>query len=216
MIVLTPAQRRERNRREMMNAILQVSRDLMREEGAAALNLNEVARRVGMKTPSLYGYFDSKMAIYDALFKQGMVIFAEQMAVPVGLVGWDRFAYFLEAYMRFAVENPELYQMLFERPVPGFEPSEESMALSLATLEYGRGEMVSFLAETGIQPNLPVEQAVDLAIAMAHGLTAQHMANEPHVAVGNGRYGGLIAQAVTIFKAAWGGEVGRASDGASL
>jgi AcrR family transcriptional regulator len=205
MTILSPTQRRRRNRQEMIDAILQVSREMMREEGAAALNLNEVARRVGVKTPSLYGYFDNKMAIYDALFKQGMEQFAEATAVPPGVTGWDHFAYALEAYMRFAVENPDLYQLLFERPVPGFEPSAESMAVSLATLERARADMSSFLAAAGIEPGLPAAQALDLTIAMAHGLTAQHMANEPHLGVGDGRYGGLIPQAVAVFKAAWGG-----------
>ena len=50
---LTPAERRQRNRQEMIQAILDVSREVMREEGVAALNLNEVARRLKMKTPSL-------------------------------------------------------------------------------------------------------------------------------------------------------------------
>jgi AcrR family transcriptional regulator len=214
MTILTPAQRRKRNRQEMIDAILHVSREMMREEGAAALNLNEVARRVGVKTPSLYGYFDNKMAIYDALFKQGMELFAQKTAVPEGVSGWDHFAYALEAYMRFAVENPELYQLLFERPVPGFEPSPESMAVSLATLARGRADMSKFLAEAGIDAGLPVDQALDLTIAMAHGLTAQHLANEPHLAVGNGRYGSLIPQAVALFKAAWGSAAQQATEGA--
>lgn len=204
MTILTPAQRRKRNRQEMTEAILQVSRDMMCEEGAAALNLNEVARRVGVKTPSLYSYFPNKMALYDALFRMGIELFAEQTTIPEQLSGWERFAYAVEAYMRFAVENPDLYQILFERPVPGFEPSEESMAASLAALNRGRRELAEFFAVTGIDPGMSVEQATDLVIAMSHGLTAQHMANEPHLPVGEGRYGTMIPQAVALFKAAWG------------
>ena len=54
----------------------------------------------------------------------GMEMFAEKIATPPGISGWDRFEHALEAYMGFAVENPELYQIMFERPVPGFVPSE--------------------------------------------------------------------------------------------
>jgi AcrR family transcriptional regulator len=204
MTILTPAQRRERNRQEMIDGILQVSRDIMREQGAAALNLNEVARRVGVKTPSLYGYFPNKMAIYDAVFRQGMEMFSEKMTVPEGITGWDSLHYVFEAYMRFAIENPELFQIMFERPVPGFEPSEESMAISLATLNRGRKEMAEVFTEIGIDPGVPTEQAMDLTNAIIHGLTAQHMANEPHLPVGEGRYGSLIPQAVALFKTAWG------------
>jgi hypothetical protein len=101
------------------------------------------------------------------------------------------------------VENPELYQILFERPVPGFEPSKESMAVSMASLTRGREEMAEIVAEMGIDPGVPIARAMDLTIALSHGLTAQHMANEPHLPVGEGRYGSLIPHAVAILKAAW-------------
>ncbi len=61
--VLSPRERRQRNREEMVAAILDAARAVMREEGVAALNLHEVARRVGLRTPSLYEYFPGKMAL---------------------------------------------------------------------------------------------------------------------------------------------------------
>ena len=78
------------------------------------------------------------------------------------------------------------------------------MAFSLESLGRARAEMAELLAEMEIDPGLPIERAMDLNIAMSHGLTAQHMANEPHLPVGEGRYGSLIPQAVALFKAAWG------------
>ena len=49
----------------------------MREQGVAALSLREVARRVQMQAPSLYAYFPSKMALYDALFLMAVRLRAE-------------------------------------------------------------------------------------------------------------------------------------------
>jgi AcrR family transcriptional regulator len=43
----------------------------VRAEGLAALTLRDVAAKVGMRPPSLYSYFPSKNAIYDAMFLQG-------------------------------------------------------------------------------------------------------------------------------------------------
>ena len=77
--ILTPTQRRQRNRQEVISNAIEISRILMRENGVAALSFNEIARRLGMKPPSLYAYFPSKMAIYDALFRLGMEIFAKGM-----------------------------------------------------------------------------------------------------------------------------------------
>ena len=202
--ILSPAERRERNRQEMVDAILQVSREIMRQDGAAALNLNEVARRVGVKTPSLYVYFDGKMAVYDALFKMGMEMFAEKVKnITETYTGLELLRASIETYMTFAQENPDLFQIMFERPVPGFVPSEESMAVSLNLLNESRQNMAQNLQEMGIDTGLPVEQAEDLVIAISHGMAAQHLANEPHLPIGQGRYGSLIDAAVELFHKAW-------------
>ncbi|NIM06191.1 MAG: TetR family transcriptional regulator, partial [Armatimonadetes bacterium] len=71
--------RRERNRQEMIENILSIAREMMRADGVAALRFNAIARRLGMQPPSLYNYFPSKHAIYDALFRKGFEMFDETM-----------------------------------------------------------------------------------------------------------------------------------------
>ena len=63
--------RRHRRREETIREIVDVAVELMGEHGAAGLSLGDVARRMGIRTPSLYGYFDSKNALYDAVFERG-------------------------------------------------------------------------------------------------------------------------------------------------
>jgi hypothetical protein len=48
---------------------------------------------------------------------------------------------------------------------------------------------------------MPVAQARDLMIGMIHGLTAHHMANEPDLPVGSGRFGSQIPAAVALYRA---------------
>jgi AcrR family transcriptional regulator len=54
-----PQERRARNREEVIHAILDTACAVMRDDGVAALNLHEVARRLGMRAQSLYTYFPS-------------------------------------------------------------------------------------------------------------------------------------------------------------
>ena len=206
--ILSPQERRQRNREEMKNAILDAARLVMREEGVAALNLQEVARRVGVRAPSLYEYFPGKMAIYDELFRMGVHIYAERMHRLNESTDsfWARSQAGLENYMSFAQEYPELYQLVFERPVPGFVPSDDSMNESRQLL--GRADQI---VEQGLEHGSLVlgispVQARDLFIAMMHGLTALHMANEPDIPVGSGRFGSLIPAALALFRAAWDGQ----------
>src|SRR5689334_17198368 len=60
------AERREATRRE----ILDIAWAIARRDGIAAITLREVAVRMGMRPPSLYSHFDSKNAIYDAMFAE--------------------------------------------------------------------------------------------------------------------------------------------------
>lgn len=203
--ILSPRERRQRNRDEMTHAILEAARQVMREEGTAALNLQEVARRVGIRAPSLYEYFPGKMALYDALFRIGVRLYAQRLShiKETRSSFWERAQTGLEDYMTFAQEYPELYQLVFERPVPGFVPSEESMAEIQHVLAISDDFFRQGLEQGSIVPGIAPSQARDLFIAMMHGLTALHLANEPQLPMGSGRYGSLIPAALALFRVAW-------------
>ncbi len=195
--------RRRRNRERTIQTILDTARSIMREKGAAALTMNELARRLEMRPPSLYNYFSGLMDIYDALFRLGFTLWGEYVGeyLQEAQTWQDEARLAMEAYMTFAMQNPDLYQLCFERPVPGFVPSEESLQVSFGTLEdvYTR---VANLQEA-MQTDLPPQQTADLIIAISHGLTALHMANEPHLSLGQGRFGALIPAALNVLDKAW-------------
>ena len=203
--ILSPDQRRLRNRQEMLNAILDASRAVMRERGVAALSLREVARRVRLQAPSLYAYFPSKAALYQELFLRAVRRFGayKEGSARRASSFWDRLDSDFTTYMQFAHEQPDLFQLAFERPVPGFTPSEESMAESAATLGGLTKTLEQAIQDGSIQPHVSVTEARDLITAMSHGLTSQHMANEPDLPLGSGRYGSLIPAAVALFRLAW-------------
>jgi AcrR family transcriptional regulator len=197
--------RREQVREETIEKILSIAREEMKANGVAALSLGVIAKRLGMRTPSLYTYFDSKNAIYDALFRQGFLEFGRWMDERPYQDGTlrDNLESSMNTYMGFAQENPDLYQLMFQRPVPGFVPSEESMAVSLARLDMARSQFTHIWESSEITAAIDFEEARDLFIAFQHGLTELHLANNPELPVGQGRFGKLIPQAVQMILAAW-------------
>jgi AcrR family transcriptional regulator len=202
---LSPRERQERNRREMTEAILAAARVVMRRDGVAALNLHEIARMVGVQTSALYKYFPSKAALYDELFRRGMRLVHERFDAVYREhgPGWERLGAWAETRLAFAYENPDLEHLLFGRDVPGFTPSEESLALSRKRLAAATQAMQEIIDAGVIDPGMPVERARDLFLAMTSGLTTQHLANEPDLPVGQGRFGSLIPDAIRLFQAAW-------------
>ena len=199
----TLSPRRQRRRERTIEAILEHARAIMRESGVAALTMHELARRLEMRPPSLYNYFDGLMDIYDALFRLGFTLWGEHLReYTQNASTWqEEVRLVMEAYLTFAIQNPELFQLCFERPVPGFTPSEASLELSFGILEdaYQRAARI----KTSLQTALTREQIADLVIAVSHGLTALHMANEPFLPLGQGRFGALIPAALTLFDKAW-------------
>lgn len=143
---------------------------LARENGLSALSLRDLARHLGMAAPSLYSYFASKDALYDAMFAQGYREFLELGPIEARdlrealTVGARRFA-------EFCVADPTRYQLLFQRTIPGFEPSEESYAIA----KRAYAQMAEPLHRLGV-----VQQADhDLITGVFVGLVAQQLANEP-------------------------------------
>ena len=63
--------RRARRRQETIEEILDIAEAVMLEEGVNGLSLSEVGRRLGVQPPSIYKYFPSLLAVYDALFERG-------------------------------------------------------------------------------------------------------------------------------------------------
>jgi AcrR family transcriptional regulator len=119
--------------------IMAVAWDIASEEGLTAVSLHEVARRVGIRQPSLYGYFSSKLDLYDAMFGQAYEQLLERLdgVTPAGtareqLLGLSR------VVLDFVVESPPRQQLLFQRTIPGFEPSPSSYALATRLVDRTR------------------------------------------------------------------------------
>ncbi|MEW5873148.1 MAG: TetR/AcrR family transcriptional regulator [Chloroflexota bacterium] len=199
----TLSPRSQRNRERMTQSILDTARTIMREHGVAALSMHELARRLEMRPPSLYNYFSGLMDIYDALFRLGFTLWGEYLDEHTqGAQTWqDEVRLSMQAYLTFAMQNPELFQLCFERPVPGFVPSEPSLQVSFGALNKAYARIASLKED--LRADLPPEQIADLVIAITHGLTALHMANEPHLPLGQGRFGALIPAALEVLDKAW-------------
>ncbi len=178
------AERREATRAE----ILEAAWEMVKAEGLAALSLRDLASRVGMQAPSLYSYFESKHAIYDAMFAQGAREFLEVQARLV-LTG-DPFTDLkagMHSFVTFCTSNPVRYQLLFQRTIPGFEPSAESFAVSVEGLAATRDR----LAGMGFTD----PAVLDLLTAIGTGITDQQISNDP----GGDRWIRLVDEAMDMF-----------------
>jgi AcrR family transcriptional regulator len=184
-----PTDRRASRRAATQVEIVSAAWDLVRTQGLAGLSMRDLGDRVGMRAQSVYGYFASKDAIYDAMFRQGY----EQYLAWMGSAGDSRAAdpvddlrALAHRFFAFCTSDPVRYQLMFQRTIPGFEPSPTSYALAVDAL----ANMQADLARTGISD----PEASDLATAVFAGLVSQQLANDP----GGERWLGLVDRAVVM------------------
>jgi AcrR family transcriptional regulator len=175
--------------------IVEAAWRLAREHGLLVFTLRDVAAEVGMQAPSLYSYFASKNEIYDAMFADGATTFHDvQAAVRPGRSARASLMRGTKAFAAYCTEDPVRYQLLFQRTIPGFEPSAEAFAPAVAALDLVRVRLAAL--------GLTEQRHLDLWTAMTSGLVAQQLANEP----GGTRWTRLIEDAVDMYLAYHAGE----------
>ncbi|MGW3495448.1 TetR/AcrR family transcriptional regulator [Streptomyces sp. NPDC001020] len=210
--------RRLRRRDETVREILDTAIEVMAEEGVAALSMAEVARRVGIRPPSLYQYFPSKLAVYDALFERGMRE-AVDILTPyqARLIDDPRTAITegQRASVAWAMTHPVLAQLLYWRPVPGFEPTPRAFEPALQQLELLRAALRAAVHAGQLSPAAADEEGVNLYTALMSGVISQQLANEPSAQVETGRFARLTQTAVDMFFRFYAPEEGE-SDGSDL
>jgi AcrR family transcriptional regulator len=195
--------RRHKRREETIEELVAVAVELMAEQGAAGLSLGEVARRMGMRTPSLYSYFDSKNALYDAIFERGWRELAAAMSAvkpPTDPAELRPYALrFAHAFTRWSVEHPAYSQLMHWRPIPGYEPAEQAYAPAIDLLLHGR-EVFVHLRDGGLlRSDIDVDAALQLWTVLISGVITQQLANEPQTPYNEGTYAAQLPTLVDMF-----------------
>lgn len=200
-----PLDRRARRRQETIEEILDTAEAIMAEVGVNGLTLAEVARRIGVQTPSLYKYFDSLMSVYDSLFLRGQRTHLAVMrqAMSDAEPGLPALTAGLEASGRWALANRAVAQLLFWRPVPSFEPSPEAFAPSEEMVALERAAISDAVAAGQLGPEAESEDAVYLVSVLISGVLTQAMANEPDLPWGRGRFTPVFPRLMSLLPAAY-------------
>jgi len=107
---------------------------VLAERGAAELTLRRVAEAAGASTMGIYTRFGSRAGMLEAIYRRGFELLRDALVTARDRAAQDRAAGDAAAagpriialgiaYRRFALANPPLYALMFERPLPDFDPS---------------------------------------------------------------------------------------------
>lgn len=193
--------RRARRHEETRSQILDLAVAIMTEDGVAGLSMASLARALSIQPPSLYKYFPSRMAIYDALFRLGQLANLEALRSGMhgAAPGMDAVAAGMEATGRWAVSHPVLAQLLFWRPVPGFQPTADAFAPALEIIDQLRHGLRDAAAAGQVHPDAASDQGMALLSTLHFGMISQHLANDIGSDWDHSRYTRLHHQLITMF-----------------
>ncbi len=159
-------------REARIEQILESAWQLARENGIAGLSLHALAREVGIRQPSLYEYFDSKRALYDAMFADGnRQLLAHLDSTRLPTESRAALKKILAAFVDFALEDPARCELLVQRHVPGFTPSADSYTLAQDAL----GRVIAVMHRAGVT----AQSDIDCLVAITAGLMEAQLANDP-------------------------------------
>lgn len=150
--------------------ILEASLTLMNEGGLGALSMREVARRAGVSHQAPYHYFADREAILAELAGEGFDQLYDYMVSALGHARdrQGRARALGEAYVRFALNHPEVFKLMFRCEMCDLSRYPEAKAKADRCF----GVVVSAVGTTGTAADKSNPDLVPVIAAwsMAHGL----------------------------------------------
>lgn len=112
-------ERKERDKLEMQQKILDAARELFMKEGYENVSIRKIAEKIEYSPGTIYLYYKSKGQIFFVLcFLAFDKFYSEQLKADNISDPRERLKESSRTYIRFAIENPEYFELMFMMKAP--------------------------------------------------------------------------------------------------
>jgi AcrR family transcriptional regulator len=116
---MSVAERKAKEKEELRALILEGARKLFIEKGIEQTTIRNIADAINYSVGTVYVYFKDKNAILHALHTQGFMQLGSEMRVLFNVQEpMERLKALGRVYMKFALENRDMYDLMFSLPQP--------------------------------------------------------------------------------------------------
>ncbi|NBE97427.1 TetR/AcrR family transcriptional regulator [Nonomuraea sp. KC401] len=120
---------------ELRSYLLDVAVNLLESDGPDSLTMRRIAAEAGCTTTVIYTMFGNREGLAEALYLEGFERFRRYLeSVPQRRSPFEHLTALAPAYRQACLSEPGYYSLMFERAIPGFEPSERARTLARAAL----------------------------------------------------------------------------------
>jgi AcrR family transcriptional regulator len=165
--------RREAERLQLRDTVLEIASRQLVANGYERFSLREVAEEAGYSPTALYRYFADRDALLEEVCQGYFAQFGEVLAAADRSVTGprERLMAQAQAYVRYAIENPAIYKLLFlERPEWGMGMTMDAVATDTGFRVLS--DAVEALAAAGGLAKLEVGPASLILWSGVHGMAA--------------------------------------------
>ena len=178
--------------------VLDAASRLLEAEGPEALTMRRIAGQVGCSTSVLYTMFGGKAGLAEGLWREGFERLRGAMERVEDPDPLGRLAALGRAYRENALANRAYYAIMFQRPIPGFQPSAAAYAESLRPLQL-LVEAAADCVRAGVFRPVDPTRIAGVLWAAAHGAVSLELAGYEGAVDAEARYQELMAAAAAWF-----------------
>lgn len=158
---------------DLRRTLLQQASEMIARSGVEGLTLRKLAEQAGVSQTALYHHFQDKNDLLCALGAEGLEAFdmaMQRLLSDTTLEMSARFKAFAAYYVRYAVENPEHYELMFGRTTWRHQPTEGLRRCGRNALRHF-AEIMARLQQQGQLPS-PVSplRVAQISWGALHGL----------------------------------------------
>jgi len=108
------SERKERHKEDLKREILSAAKELFTEKGFEATSIRAIAEKIEYSPATIYLYYKDKNEIVHALHREGFKQLVSYFEVLNHISNpFERLKGMGRAYIQFAMQNPDLYELLF-------------------------------------------------------------------------------------------------------
>lgn len=173
------AERKEREKEDLKRRILDAARSLFLEHGYDRTSMRMIAERIEYSPTTIYLYYKDKDAIFHALHGEAFQLLGSHFATLASVADpLERLKTMGRVYLRFAVEHPELYDLMFimKAPIQSLEEEQHLWEEGMAVFGVLKNTVQACM-KAGLLRKSDVEVTSFLIWSTVHGMAALEVRN---------------------------------------
>ncbi|NVK58124.1 MAG: TetR/AcrR family transcriptional regulator [Alteromonadaceae bacterium] len=159
---------------DLRTALVDAASQRIEREGIAALSLRKLADDIGVSRSALYHHFRDKNALLNAVAARGFdqwLSMTQDRDQAQNIKAHERLKQFVHGYIRWAIAHPQLYDIMFGRPIWKHKLADEELKeIAFPAFQYMLNLISDWQQQGLLLQNEPALRQTQVIWATLHGL----------------------------------------------